>query len=441
MASETWREISIGALCDMGAAQTQTGPFGSQLHSSDYVVNGVPVIPTEAIRRRHLVTEGIPQVSKETAERLSRHLLKRGDILFARRGVQATGLSAIIKPFHEGSLCGTGAILLRILTPEIDTEYLSFFLSAEATVSWLRQHAVGAVMPNLNEGVIRQLAITLPPLSEQRAIASVLGALDDKIDLNRRMCQTLEEMARALFKSWFVDFDPVRAKMEGRDPGLPKEIADLFPSRLVDSELGPIPEGWTASNFGCIAEARREGVAANQIDAATKYIGLEHMPRRSISLWEWESGDAIESNKSRFAKGDILFGKLRPYFHKVGVAPIDGVCSTDIIVIQPKNRAAFSAVLGLASSDDFVAYTDKRSAGTRMPRTNWSDMAAYPVAVPPSAVLSAHDSIIRPLAERIASAIHEVRLLQALRDTLLPKLIAGEVRVPASLGSMQEMAS
>jgi type I restriction enzyme S subunit len=407
---------------------------------SDFTTEGSRVISAKLIKAGRVALEADEArfVDAPTYRKWMRSPLRADDVIMTSEAP----LGELAYLAQDSDWClGQRLYAIRPNPGRCHGRYLYYALQSEPAKSDIQSRATGTTVVGIRQTELWRVLVPTPSLPEQRAIASVLGALDDKIDLNRRMCQTLEEMARALFKSWFVDFDPVRAKMEGRDPGLPKEIADLFPSRLVDSELGPIPEGWTASDFGCIAEARREGVAANQIDAATNYIGLEHMPRRSISLWEWESGDAIESNKSRFAKGDILFGKLRPYFHKVGVAPIDGVCSTDIIVIQPKNRAAFGAVLGLASSDDFVAYTDKRSAGTRMPRTNWSDMAAYPVAVPPSAVLSAHDSIIRPLAERIASAIHEVRLLQALRDTLLPKLISGEIRVPASLGSMQEVAS
>jgi type I restriction enzyme S subunit len=200
-----WQKTTVGALCDEGILHTQTGPFGSQLHSYDYVPSGIPVVPTEAIGRRRLVTEGIPQVTKETAARLARHRIQAGDILFARRGVQATGLSAIASQLHDGWLCGTGAILLRVMGGSVDPQFLSFFLSSDESVKWLKQHAVGAVMPNLNERVIRQLPLRLPPLLEQKAIVHILGSLDDKVELNRRMNQTLEAMAQALFKSWFID--------------------------------------------------------------------------------------------------------------------------------------------------------------------------------------------------------------------------------------------
>ncbi|MBP9106719.1 MAG: restriction endonuclease subunit S, partial [Gemmatimonadaceae bacterium] len=245
MLNSGWRETTVGVLCDEGHLYTQTGPFGSQLHSYDYVSSGIPVVPTEGIGRRRLIPEGIPEVSKETAARLVRHRLKTGDILFARRGVQATGLSAIVARHQEGWICGTGAILLRAIRPEIDPVFLSFLLSSDEVVQWLKQHAVGAVMPNLNEGVIRQLPLKLPSLAEQNTIGGVLGALDDKIELNRRMNATLEAMARALFQSWFVDFDPVRAKLDGRPPpGLDPATAALFPASFQDSPLGPIPHGW-----------------------------------------------------------------------------------------------------------------------------------------------------------------------------------------------------
>src|SRR5437667_134433 len=132
-----WSETTLGELCDRGEARIQTGPFGSQLHSYDYQPSGVPVVPTEGIGRRRLREDEIPRVSEAVVERLPRHKLKTGDILFARRGVQATGLSALVEPKHEGWLCGTGAILLRLETPTIDSQFLSFALSSDVAVSWL----------------------------------------------------------------------------------------------------------------------------------------------------------------------------------------------------------------------------------------------------------------------------------------------------------------
>lgn len=282
---------------------------------------------------------------------------------------------------------------------------------------------------------VKTYRFPLPPLEEQRRIASFLGALDDKIELNRRMNETLEEMARALFKSWFVDFDPVRAKMEGRWrsgeslPGLPAELYDLFPDRLVPSVLGPIPQGWQVEHFGYIAQERRRNVKARDIDQDTPYIALTHMPQRSIALSEWTKANGIASGKFKFNQGELLFGRLRPYFHKVGVAPINGVCSTDIAVVSPRSPEWFGCVLGHLSSTAFVNYTESTSTGTRMPRTSWKTMALYKVALPPCTLANALTEHSRPLTERIIDAIQEKRTLCALRDTLLPSLVSGQLRL------------
>jgi len=279
------------------------------------------------------------------------------------------------------------------------------------------------------------LTVAIPPLPVQHAIAYILNTLDDKIELNRRMNETLEAMARALFKSWFVDFDPVRAKMEGRWrkgeslPGLPAHLYDLFPARLVDSELGEIPEGWEVGTLGDVAEHPRRGVQPKSIEPATPYIALEHMPKQCIALSDWGVTAGVESNKFEFRKGEILFGKLRPYFHKVGVAPVDGVCSTDIVVVAPRTAHWFAFVLGVVSSEEFVEYTNAGSTGTKMPRTSWAEMARYDIVLPPKAVAQTFTERVRPAVDRIIAAIHETRTLATLRDTLLPKLISGELRV------------
>ncbi|BDV01380.1 hypothetical protein TDMWS_14650 [Thermodesulfomicrobium sp. WS] len=153
------------------------------------------------------------------------------------------------------------------------------------------------------------------------------------------------------------------------------------------------------------------------------------MPKRCITLSDWGVGDGLESNKFEFRKGEILFGKLRPYFHKVGVAPVDGVCSTDIVVVAPKTPVWFGFVLGHVSSVEFVEYTNAGSTGTKMPRTSWAEMARYTVALPPQAVARASTETLQPFVTHIIAGVHETRTLAQLRDTLLPKLISGELRI------------
>jgi type I restriction enzyme S subunit len=181
--------------------------------------------------------------------------------------------------------------------------------------------------------------------------------------------------------------------------------------------------------IGEIAENQRIGVAPDEITADTAYIGLEHMPRRSIALAEWGMSAEVVSGKFRFEKGDILFGKLRPYFHKVGITPMDGVCSTDILVIRAKKHEWHSFVLAHVSSDAFVRHADGSSTGTKMPRTNWRDMARYPITMPPETLAAEYNRQVQPMLETIVTNIHGSRTLSALRDLLLPKLLSGEIRV------------
>ena len=319
---------------------------------------------------------------------------------------------------------------------EADTRFLMYSLA----VADISGYLTGSAMPKLTQGNLNRIPVLTPPLPEQCAIAHILGTLDDKIELNRKMSETLEAMARALFKSWFVDFDPVRAKMEGRDPGLPRQIADLFPSRMVESELGEIPEGWEAGILGDAAEHPRRGIQPDEVAPDTPYIALEHMPKQCIALSEWGTADGLESNKLQFKKGEILFGKLRPYFHKVGVAPTDGVCSTDIVVLAPRSKEWLGVVLGHVSSGAFVEYTNAGSTGTKMPRTSWHDMARYPIALPPEPLAVTFTRLVQPSVERTVAGIHESHALAALRDTLLPKLISGELCVEDAERVLEEIA-
>jgi type I restriction enzyme S subunit len=283
-----------------------------------------------------------------------------------------------------------------------------------------------AAVPGLNREAAHSITICLPSLPEQRAIAGVLSALDDKIELNRRMNATLEAMARALFRDWFVDFGPTRAKMQGRPPYLAPEIWSLFPDRL-DNEGKP--EGWEMGTLGDVAESPRRGVKPSEIPEDTPYIGLEHMPRRSIALSEWEGAGKVTSNKSAFRKGEFLFGKLRPYFHKVGVAPVDGICSTDIVVVRPKRKEWLAYTLACISSDDFVEFTNAASTGTKMPRTSWNAMSTYETCLGTEEVAAAFNHLVAPMIESIIANIHESRTLAQTRDLLLPRLMSGEIRV------------
>jgi type I restriction enzyme, S subunit len=425
---EGWEYTTLGEACSRGGGDIQTGPFGSQLHASDYVPNGIPSIMPQNIGDNRVVPEGIARITKQDAERLSRYRVRPLDIVYSRRG--DVERRALIRPSEDGWLCGTGCLRVRFGDGRISPVYASYYLGDHRVREWIVRHAHGATMPNLNTEILSDLPFVVPPPEEQQLIARVLGAFDDRIELNQQMNKTLEGMAHALFKSWFIDFDPVRAKAKGRDIPFPPQLADLFPTSFQTSELGEIPDGWHAGQFGDVAVNPRRGVSPKEIQPTTPYIALEHIPRKSIALTDWGTAAGLESGKFAFFAGEILFGKLRPYFHKVVVAPIDGVCSTDILVVHARSDDWFGFVLGHVSSAAFVEHTNAGSTGTKMPRTNWGDMARYPAVLPPEPLAKALTESIRPFVSRILASVHQSRTLAGLRDALLPRLISGELRLP-----------
>jgi len=289
----------------------------------------------------------------------------------------------------------------------------------------------GSPIPSTTRSAVYIREFEIPTPREQRNIAGILGALDDRIELNRKLNETLEATARAVFKSWFVDFDPVRAKAEGREPdGMDADTAALFPGDFVHQGDTIIPAGWTEGILSDVCEVARTGVQKAEMRPDENYVGLEHIPRESWSLPSWGTAEDLQSGKSRFQQGNILFGKLRPYFHKVCVAPVDGVCSTDILVLRPKNPEWMAFVLCLVSSKQMIDYATRLSNGAKMPRSSWHDLSVYKVILPSESLAEAFNRIVKPIVGKIIANVHTAATLTALRDTLLPRLISGKLRVP-----------
>jgi type I restriction enzyme S subunit len=326
---------------------------------------------------------------------------------------------------------------LKPISDEIDQRFLQYAVAS--VISEAVESNRGAANPLITQKDLGNIKINLFSLPEQREIAGILGALDDKIELNRRIAATLEQMARSLYRSWFVDFDPVHAKAAGHPPAhMDKATAALFPDRFGDNGL---PEGW---RMGCLADVAtnpRTCVKPEQIAPSTPYIGLEHMAKRSITLGDWVTAEDIGSQKSAMRQGDFLFGKLRPYFHKVGVSPVDGICSTDIVVVRAKSPEWEGFVLSVISSDEFVEHTNAGSSGTRMPRTNWGDMGRYQVILSPAPIAAAFEDMLGAFRRQIVAGVHENQTLATLRDSLLPRLMSGELRGNRSIATAANQAA
>jgi type I restriction enzyme S subunit len=446
LAPADWRTRTLEAVC---IRVTSGGTPSRSRH--DFYVDGVwPWVKTQELQDRW-IDQTDERITEEAVANSSAKVLPANTILLAMYGATVGQLGILRRPMACNQAC-----CAMVVDPD-RADFRFVFYQLRHSRSQLKSLATGAAQQNLSGALIRSLRLPFPPLPEQRAIASVLGALDDKIELNRRMCQTLEEMARALFKSWFVDFDPVRAKMEGRDPGLPKEIADLFPSRLVNSELGPIPEGWTAKLLGdyfavgiggawgddeparpdSIQVRCLRGIDCHDLaEGNLPEVPLRWVTRKQIADRKISQGTLLVEGSGSFCGRSLLWrDEFTPLYHEPVIYSnfckrLDPVATTsEAFVAWYHMRRAYE--LGL-----LVGFR----AGTAFPNFDiHGALRGVRIPGPPSELAKRFEQIAKQLVRvdlRTQSAT-----LAALRDTLLPKLISGELRVPASLGSMQEVAS
>jgi type I restriction enzyme S subunit len=297
----------------------------------------------------------------------------------------------------------------------IDPRYLYYLIIGPQFQAEANSAKTGSAQPFMSLQQLRGHTIRFEEdLPTQRRIASILSAYDDLIENNTRRIQILEEMAQAIYREWFIEF---------RFPGHEGV-------QIVNSELGPIPEGWLWTQLGDHVREMRIGVEPSSVPSDTPYFGLEHLPERSIAIREWGRASDATSRKYRFESGDILFGKIRPYFHKVGIPPVTGICSTDAIVIRPNNREVAGLTLAVVSSSPFVQHAVQTSQGTKMPRANWSVLERYPVAIPrDESVLHTLNAFILDVMSLIHKLVLANRNLAETRDLLLPRLISGEIDV------------
>ena len=294
---------------------------------------------------------------------------------------------------------------------------------------------------------LKALRVAVPGLAEQRTVARVLGALDDRIELNRRMNETLEAMARALFKSWFVDFDPVRAKMAGRDPGLPPDIADLFPDRLVDSELGKIPAAWVPTRLDATATITKGTSYRSRelVQSNTALVTLKSFARGGGYRREGlKAFGGPYKTEQVVQPGDVIVActDVTQAAEVIGRSAIVGetssfrtlVASLDVLILRPKNGAiGRTFVHYLTGSNGFVAHSLARTTGTTVLHLSQDAVASFVFALPPRPLVAQFEQLGGALRARIQADAPVVALLTDLRHALLPKLISGEVRLPAAL--------
>ena len=313
--------------------------------------------------------------------------------------------------FWKSDKIGFGSteyIVFRAKEGKMDSKYLFYLLKTDYIKKSMVSSMVGATgRQRVNNDIFGQIEIVVPNIEKQKKIGRTLFLYDDLIENNQKQIKLLEEAAQRLYKEWFVDL---------RFPGHEN-------TKIVDG----LPEGWSKSTVGNICKLRKVVITPDKIESNTPYIGLEHMPRNDICLSTWGKSEEINSNKFIYLKKDVLFGKIRPYFHKVGFALNDGITSTDTMVMVA-DQNLWGLLLVTVSSDAFVDFSYQNcKEGAKMPRVDWKQMEKYAIMIADQATQKLFEQEILVITNKISALAFQCRSLREARDRMLPKLMGGEV--------------
>ena len=433
MAGE-WRNVALEDVAD----ELTVGYVGSM--ASEYVDDGIPFLRSLNVDPLRINKNDLKFITPEFHRRIRKSRLTPGDVVIVRTG--KPGACSVVPEWLADANC-SDLVIVRC-GPQLDNRFLAYYVNTIAC-DHVAAHLVGAVQQHFNVGSARTLRLNLPPLAEQKAIAAVLGALDDKIECNRRMNATLEAMARALFQSWFVDFDPVRAKVDGRTPAhLDPATAALFPDSFQESELGPIPNAWHAARVGEVSSRIAMGPFGSRI-TRDNFVPTGIPVIRGGNLTNGFVDDdfvflteskADELKASVARSLDIVFTH-RGTLGQVGIIPIGSrypryvVSQSQMFLsVDREKLSPWAAYLFFSSSQGEAALLANTST-TGVPAISrpTTSLKAIPLVIPPIAVSKRFDELVQPLFLQREQLEQESRTLAALRDALLPRLLSGELRV------------
>ncbi len=430
MVSDGWVSLRLGDVCTkIGSGATPRGGKEVYLEEGPYAL-----IRSQNVYNNGFSYDGLAFINQQQANDLKNVEVFVDDVLLNITGDSVARVCQVT-PDVLPARVNQHVAIIRPDPNKLSPRFLRYFLvTSEIQATLLSWAGSGGTRNALTKGMIESFDVQAPmDIAEQRAIAHILGALDDKIELNRRMNETLEEMARALFKSWFVDFDPVRAKMESRDPGLPKHLADLFPNRLVDSELGLIPEGWEVKALNYCADLNPESWSRISYPESVEYVDLANTKWgiiEAIQYYFWK--DAPSRAKRVLRSGDTIVGTVRPgngSYSFVGHEGLTG--STGFAVLRPIHPRYRELVYLSATSAENIEHLAHRADGAAYPAVRPNVVGETRVITPSvdTDILNFFSMTVAPIINRMESNKIESRTLAALRDALLPKLISGNMRV------------
>ncbi len=383
-----------------------------RIYAKEYEESGIPFFRGKEIVEKYNGQSAISSdlfISETRYEQIKQSfgVPHRGDILLTSVGTIGVPYRVDIdEPFYfkDGNL--TWFRNFR----GIDSQYLFYWLVSPLGRRELSKCTIGAAQPAYTIVRLKEMRLDLPDERTQRAISGYLKNYDDLIENNKRRIELLEESARQLYKEWFVRF--------------------RFPGHEHVKIIDGVPEGWTSEPLDRVVDVIKHSVDPTQLPASTPYIGLEHMPRRSFTLNVWETSEKVTSTKYKFNQGDILFGKIRPYFHKIGFALTAGITSSDAIVMRPKLERQYFVALCEVTSDQFIALASKTvREGSKMPRADWKVLKQRRILCPSEALLEVFNSQIVGIVDQCKTLSYQNFCLTQARDLLLPKLMNGEIAV------------
>ena len=411
--------------------------------ANDYISDGIPFISAADLGDGRIQNGGVKRITQTAYDRLRSGKISVKDILFCLRG--SIGKIAFVRAGETGAIASS-LVIVRA-GERVDPHYLYFLLGSPAGQQAAMSLNNGSAQPNLSVGQLQQVRVPLPALELQRSIAEILRSLDDRITLLRETNATLEAVAQALFKSWFVDFDPVRAKMEGRAPeGIHESTAALFPDALEESDLGWVPKGWRMSHLADLTSAHHGSIqtgpfgsqlhASDYVDFGVPVVMPKDIKERRVmtdSVARVAQKDADRLSRHKLMAGDIVFSRRGDVERHALIAEREAgwLCGTGCLLLRPGKSWRSSTFLSMAlDAVQARTWLVQHAVGATMPNINTGILGSVPVLLPPDALLSAFEDVVSATELQRSYNSSAAETLATLRDTLLPRLISGQLRLP-----------
>ena len=404
----SWENVKLGDI----SANIQTGPFGSQLHQHDYSEIGTPVVMPKDLIDGKISEQSIARISQDHVQRLNRHIIQKGDILYSRRG--DVGRCAFATDHETGWLCGTGCLRVTTDTTIADSKFVFYQLQQPEVVGWVEKHAVGATMLNLNTTILSNIPLLLPPIETQRRIADILSAYDDLIENNRKQIKLLEEAAQRLYKEWFVDL---------RFPGYEH-------TKITDG----VPEGWEKCSLGDVIKFDPKVQLAK--DRVKQFVPMSALSTSSMVLDMAEFREITSNSGSKFQNDDTLLARITPCLENGKTAFVHGiqspegaVGSTEYIVMRSKRLNPYMVYLHARTDGFRQSAINSMSGSDGRQRVKADKLKALSYLLPPATLVNQFGQVSAPIFELVFDLNEQTFQAAQARDHLLPKLMSGEVEV------------